>query len=93
VKREECVYGFPCVENPHNFSPDGEVCTPEEIAYWKDAKRRWDNGERDVRGARCTHLETETGEYAGHLTATSWGMGVNTILIDDETGEFGEPDA
>ena len=30
----ESVYGFPCVENPHDFTPDSESCTAEE------AKRR-----------------------------------------------------
>jgi hypothetical protein len=75
----DCVYGFPCVENPHDFSPDGESCTPEEIAFWEDAKKRWDAGERDVRGARCETLTNEQGEYRGHITRTTWGIGVNSI--------------
>ena len=77
---EECVYGFPCVENPHNFTPDSESCTAKEIEAWKDAKRRWDAGERDVRGARCRDL-VEDGKVVGHITATSWGIGVNTITV------------
>ena len=92
MKREDCVYGFPCVENPHNFSPDGESCTEKEIAAWEEAKRRWDAGERDVRGARCHDLVDDEGNYRGHVSATSWGIGVNIITIDDETGEMGEPD-
>ena len=74
----DCVYGFPCVENPHDFSPDRESCNAEEIAFWEDAKKRWDAGERDVRGARCETLQNYQGEYRGHVTRTSWGIGANS---------------
>jgi hypothetical protein len=36
---KEAIYGFPCVENPHDFTPDEESCTPAEIAFWEDAKK------------------------------------------------------
>ena len=81
---KEAIYGLPCVENPHDFSPDEESCTPEEIAFWEDAKKRWDAGERDVRGARCEELKDAAGNYAGHITRTSWGIGVNMVEMDDE---------
>jgi hypothetical protein len=84
----DCVYGFPCVENPHDFTPDEQSCTPEEIAFWEDAKKRWDAGERDVRGARCTSTFNEAGELVMHTTSTSWGIGVNVVEFDDdEEGE------
>lgn len=44
---KEGCYGFPCVEDPHDFTPDAECCTPEEIAFWENSKKRWDVGERD----------------------------------------------
>ena len=72
----DCVYGFPCVENPHDFSPDRESCTPAEIAFWEDAKQRWDAGEGDVRGARCETVQM--GEATAHVTRTSWGIGANS---------------
>lgn len=75
-------YGFPCVENPHDFTPDEESCTPEEIAFWEDAKKRWDNGERDVRGARCSSTFDKDGKLLMHTTQTSWGIGVN--MLDEE---------
>ena len=81
---KEAVYGFPCVENPHDFEPDAESCTPAEIAFWEDAKKRWDAGERDVRGARCGFVKDDAGNIA-HVTRTSWGIGVN--YIDIEGGE------
>jgi hypothetical protein len=35
------VYGFPCVSNPHDFSPDIECSSPAEIAAHKEACRTW----------------------------------------------------
>ena len=86
---KEPVYGFPCVENPHDFEPDRESCTDEEIAFWEDAKKRWDAGERDVRGRRCASTYDSEGNLAMHITATSWGIGVNYVDMSDfdEAGE------
>jgi hypothetical protein len=80
----EAVYGFPCVENPHDFTPDSQCCTPTEIAFWEDAKKRWDAGERDVRGARCCSTFSADGELTMHTTSTSWGIGVNMFDMDEE---------
>lgn len=76
---KEPVYGFPCVENPHDFNPDLESCTDKEISFWEDAKKRWDAGERDVRGQRCHYVNDEYGKVISHVTATSWGIGVNMV--------------
>lgn len=83
----DCVYGFPCVENPHDFSPDRESCTEAEIAFWEDAKKRWDAGERDVRGARCETIRDDQGNMKAHLTRTSWGIGANSFEGWEEIGE------
>jgi hypothetical protein len=88
---DDCVYGFPCVENPHDFSPDRESCSEAEIAFWEDAKKRWDAGERDVRGARCETVLNDQGQLAAHYTRTSWGIGVNSIEGWEELGEEVEP--
>jgi hypothetical protein len=87
AKQSDVVYGFPCVENPHDFTPDGECCTPEEIAFWEDAKKRWDAGERDVRGARCETVRDDKGEMVAHFTRTSWGIGTNYYEWDDDTDQ------
>ena len=93
-QRLEPVYGFPCVENPHDFEPDRESCTPEEIAFWEDAKKRWDSGERDVRGARCESVYDENGQLKMHVTRTSWGIGVNYVdmseMFEDEADMEGK---
>jgi hypothetical protein len=80
---KEAVYGFPCVENPHDFEPDRECCTDAEIAYWEQAKVRWDAGERDVRGQRCGSMFSADGTLAAHIIATSWGIGVNVVDMED----------
>ena len=75
---KEPHYGFPCVENPHDFSPDYESCTEAEIAFWEDSKKRWDAGERDVRGKRSGMIGPGI-----HITATSWGIGTSMVDIDE----------
>ena len=69
----EVVYGFPCVENPNDFVPDGE-CDSAEFAAWEEAKRRWDAGERDVRGPHSGWISPDI-----HVTMSSWGIGMNII--------------
>lgn len=81
---KEAIYGFPCVENPHDFEPDIESCTEAEIAFWEDAKKRWGAGERDVRGARCESKYDKEGNLMSHITRTSWGIGTNMVEMDDE---------
>lgn len=80
----EVSYGFPCVENPHDFEPDHESCTPEEVAFHAEAKKRWDSGERNVRGNRSEWLTNDKGERVMHITRTSWGIGTNTFEIDED---------
>lgn len=79
------VYGFPCVENPHNFSPDVECCTEAEILAWDDARQRWDAGGRDVRKLRCESTYDDAGRLIQHVTRTSWGIGTN-YMEDDIDG-------
>lgn len=81
---KEPIYGFPCVENPHDFTPHEESCTPQEIAFWQDAKTRWDAGQTDVRGARFSSTFDSEGKLAMHVTATSWGIGINMVEMGEE---------
>jgi hypothetical protein len=80
---KEAVYGFPCVENPHDFTPDAECCTPEEIAFWEDAKKRWNAGESNVRGKRCHDLIDSNCNVVGHKASTSWGIGTNMVDMEE----------
>jgi hypothetical protein len=39
----EPMYGFPSpIMNPHDFAPDHQCCTPEELAAWRAALTAWD---------------------------------------------------
>ena len=47
---KETCYGYPCVSDPRDFSPDYECCTKEEIENWERdclaaknaSKEEWD---------------------------------------------------
>src|SRR5690242_256695 len=54
--RDEEGYGpFPGGD-PRRFTPDEEVCTPEEIAAHKEACAAWDRGEGVDRGPSCATM-------------------------------------
>ncbi len=78
----EVIYGYPCVSNPNDFSPDIEVCTPDEIAQHKADCEAWNRGdyERD-RSKFCGYTEN-----GSHVTRTPWGIGINTFEVCDECG-------
>lgn len=84
---KEPIYGFPCVENPHDFTPDEEACTEKEIAFWEEAKERWDAGERDVRGASSESTYDEHGNIQCHMLRSSWGIGINMVEMDESEDE------
>ena len=42
TEREESMYGFGPTANPHDFSPDHECCTPDEIEAHRAACEAWD---------------------------------------------------
>jgi hypothetical protein len=84
------VYGFPCVTNHHDFSPDEESCTAAEIAAHKEACEQWDAGTyaRDP-SQFCQSFPNGTnpdaeGRVVLHVTRTPWGIGVNTVDWEDE---------
>ena len=35
------IYGFPCVDDPHDFIPDGECCSQNEILTHRAAKANY----------------------------------------------------
>jgi hypothetical protein len=48
--QEQMGYGFASPENPHDFFPDPESCTPEEIAAHAKAKADWDEAQSSQEG-------------------------------------------
>lgn len=72
----QAIYGFPCVENPNDFSPDRECSSPEEIAAHKAACAAWGTpAYQPNRGCYSEH--DAAGNLVKHVTRTSWGIGVN----------------
>ena len=79
------VYGFPCVSNPNDFSPDVECSSPAEIAAHKEACRTW--GTKDYQPNRGCYSEYDAaGTLVKHVTRTSWGIGVNLLRCCDGDG-------
>lgn len=83
---QHSVYGFPCVVNPHDFSPDAECCSPEEIAAHKAACENWGKPSY-VPNKGCYTERSENGQMVRHVLRTSWGIGVNILTMCDECGE------
>jgi len=69
-RSEQSHYGYCVVENPHDFTPDIETNTPEEIANHRAACEAWDRGEREgVTPLGCGNLPRMDG----------WGLGGQTL--------------
>lgn len=81
-RRQECVYGFPCVEDPNNFHPDGECCSPEELAAHKLACDTYGTPPYQPNKGCTTEFDAE-GKLVKHILRTSWGIGINTFEIED----------
>lgn len=76
-------YGFYRPANPHDFSPDPDCCSPEEIAAHKADCEAFDRGEYiDDQAQKSGWSEDGT----MHVTRNSWGIGVFTYT-DQEVAE------
>lgn len=78
-------YGFPCVDDPNDFSPDAESCSPAELAAHKLACETFGTpAYQPNRG--CTTERDESGQLVRHILRTSWGIGVNSLRCCDGCG-------
>ena len=79
------VYGYPCVEDPHDFDPDQECCSPAEIAAWRLACATY--GKPSYQQNKGSYTEHGAdGQMVKHVCRTAWGIGVNLIDTCDECG-------
>lgn len=84
---QSCVYGFPCVINPNDFSPDAECCSPVEIEAHRVACANW--GKPSYQPNKGCYTEhSEDGKMVKHVLRTSWGIGVNMLTQCDACGEI-----
>lgn len=82
---QDVVYGYPCVVNPNDFSPDVECCSPAEIEAHRLACANWGKASY-VPNKGCYTEHSEDGQMVRHVLRTSWGIGVNLLTKCDECG-------
>jgi len=80
---QDAVYGYPCVTNPNDFSPDTECCSPAEIAAHKLACETYGTAAH-VPNKGCVTEWSEDGATVKRILRTSWGIGVNTFTKCDD---------
>lgn len=76
------VYGFPCVNDPNDFTPDAESSTPEEQSAHKLACETFGTPAHQPNKGCFTEVD-DSGRLVRHVARTSWGLGVSNIRICD----------
>lgn len=79
-------YGYPCVEDPNDFCPDAECCSPAEIEAHRVAYLNYGKPSY-VPNKGCFTEHDDSGQIVKHVLRTSWGIGVNLIACCDECKE------
>lgn len=69
--------------DPRTFTPDPEMCTPEETARWKEACAEWDAGKGKPVPPPCSAIHDASGKVVGHAFAPRFGIGTYTGLNRD----------
>lgn len=82
----QSIYGFPCVSDPNDFTPDAECCSPAELAAHKLACETYGTPTYQPNKG-CTTEHDADGRFVRHVTRTSWGIGVNSVLCCDGCSE------
>jgi hypothetical protein len=77
----ETIYGFYHGQDPRTFSPDGECCSPPEMAAHKAACAAADRNEWTTDGSGCCVSHDRI------VCSSSFGLGVYHVVMTDE-GEF-----
>lgn len=93
-RAEQTSYGYFPGGNPHDFTPDHESCTEDEMARYKRACELFDEGK--VNGADGQHhwpIVDSKGEVIGHTTAGIFGVGVYSYTDSEAEGLANELDA
>jgi len=86
LRAEETGYGFYHPDNPHDFHPDEESCTPQEIANHKAACDAYDAGARVDPPEVHQHVVSDDGKVVASLLITPWGIG-SYALRDEKAAE------
>lgn len=77
-------YGYYRPPNPHDFSPDLECCTDEEVSNHKAACEAYDKGARmpcdEIPEQGDGWLRSPQGEKVAHILMAPWGIGSYTAV-------------
>lgn len=79
-------YGYPCVTDPNDFTPDVECCSPAELEAHKLACMTFGKSNYQPNKG-CVTERDESGQLVRHILRTSWGIGINSIRCCDECRE------
>lgn len=85
------IYGFPCVEDPNDFSPDPDFTFPAEIEVHRLACATY--GKPTYKPNEGCYAEfSQDGTMMKHVARISWGIGINLVRHCDGCGDviFGE---
>ncbi len=77
MSKQGC-YGFPCVTDPNDFSPDAECCSPAEVEAHRIACANFGKPSY-VPNKGCYSEVSEDGTVVKRVTRTSWGIGTNMV--------------
>lgn len=85
-RAEETVYGMACTENPHDFSPDPECATPEEVERHRLACEAWDRGEHHALPYPLTYHATREEAEAYLARCLQSGAAAGTVFPETPEG-------
>lgn len=79
-------YGYYRPEDPRDFTPDQECCTPQEIATHKAAREAWDkaSGKPADWEAPQGSAWLRYGDSVIHVLRAPWGIGSYVIRAEED---------
>lgn len=87
-EQDEMLYGFFHLDDPRDFFPDEESCTPEEIAAHKTACAKAESGEQwdtELVAESMGTVKIDGHDYANVCSSRlSFGIGSYVIHRDEE---------
>lgn len=85
MSQQPC-YGYPSVNDPHDFLPDHQCCSAQEIEAHRTACEKWGTPNYEPNKGCQSEYDAE-GKEILHVSRTSWGIGTNLISCCDECQE------
>ena len=74
---QEVGYGGFKGGNPNDFSPDSQCCSPKEIQSWRDACKKWNDGDE-------TPLDFHRCKDENGISGEGWKFGIGVYVLELE---------